>query len=94
MAEPWADTGTNTGRLMLALAGLPMWSATNPQTYPRRSNPRQGSMKKGQQTAPAGATLQELADSYDGTIDHAPRNQHRLTHVFHKKAYAAKAKGH
>jgi DNA invertase Pin-like site-specific DNA recombinase len=28
LAEPWADTGTSTGRLMLAvLGGSPMWSA-------------------------------------------------------------------
>jgi DNA invertase Pin-like site-specific DNA recombinase len=28
LAEPWADTGTSTGRLMLAvLRGLAMWSA-------------------------------------------------------------------
>ena len=28
LAEPWADTGTSTGRLMLAvLGGLPMWNA-------------------------------------------------------------------
>src|ERR1700726_1509870 len=28
LAEPWADTSTSTGRLMLAVSvGLPMWSA-------------------------------------------------------------------
>ena len=38
LAEPWADTGTSTGRLMIAvLGGLPTWSAILSARAPPRA---------------------------------------------------------
>ena len=47
LAEPWADTGTSTGRLMLAvLGGLGRRGArSNPHPHRRRPEPRQGPRK-------------------------------------------------
>ena len=38
LAEPWAYTGTSTGRLMLAVSG----ARSNPHPHRRRQEPRQG----------------------------------------------------
>jgi DNA invertase Pin-like site-specific DNA recombinase len=81
LAEPWADTGTSTGRLMLAvLDGL---VRSNPHPHRRRQKPRQGpreahgptpfsknpaQQKEATKRRARGATLQELADSYDRSI--------------------------
>jgi DNA invertase Pin-like site-specific DNA recombinase len=85
LAEPWADTGTSTGRLMLAvLGGLADVERDLIRTRTaRRQKPRQGP-RKGHGPTPfpetpaqqreatrrraQGATLQELADSYDRSI--------------------------
>jgi hypothetical protein len=47
LAEPWADTGTSTGRLMLAvLDELPTWSAiSSVPGQSRTQKPRQGPRK-------------------------------------------------
>ena len=84
LAEPWADTGTSTGRLMLAVsAGWPMWSAILSAPAPPKAGaaprpvesiwaaplpwtPEQ--QKEATRRRAQGATLQELADSYDRSI--------------------------
>src|ERR1700759_620213 len=84
LAEPWADTGTSTGRLMLAvLGGLAdvERDLIRTRTAEGRSRAKdQGkAMGRPPSLAPAqqeeatrrraqGATLQELADSYDRSI--------------------------
>ena len=85
LAEPWADTGTSTGRLMLAvLGGLADVERDLIRTRTaRRQKPRQGprkaygpspfpdtpaQQKEATRRRAAGATLQELADSYDRSI--------------------------
>jgi DNA invertase Pin-like site-specific DNA recombinase len=84
-AEPWADTGTSTGRLMLAvLGGLADVERDLANAYPhrRRQEPRQGprkahgpaQQKEATRRRAQGATLQELADSYDRTISTMRRN--------------------
>jgi DNA invertase Pin-like site-specific DNA recombinase len=46
LAEPWADTGTSTGRLMLAvLGGLADVERSYPHPHCRRQESRQGSRK-------------------------------------------------
>src|SRR4051812_17259944 len=84
LAEPWADTGTSTGRLMLAvLGGLAdvERDLIRTRTAEGRSRAkargkhigRPPSLTAAQQTEATrrraeGATLQELADSYDRSI--------------------------
>src|SRR3954469_17280908 len=78
LAEPWADTGTSTGRLMLAvLDGLADVDArSDPHPDGRGQEPRQGPrkphgptpQKEATRRRAQGATLQELADSYDRSI--------------------------
>jgi DNA invertase Pin-like site-specific DNA recombinase len=78
LAEPWADTGTSTGRLMLAgLGGLAdverdlirtrtaegRSRAKAQATHMGRSQENEATRRRAQ-----GATLQELADSYDRSI--------------------------
>jgi DNA invertase Pin-like site-specific DNA recombinase len=84
LAEPWADTGTSTGRLMLALLG----GLADVERDLIRTRTAEGSSRaklKGKhmgrppslspeqrkeaiQRRSKGATLQELADSYDRSI--------------------------
>jgi hypothetical protein len=46
LAEPWADTGTSTGRLMLAvLGGRRCGARSYPHPHRRRPEPRQGPRK-------------------------------------------------
>jgi DNA invertase Pin-like site-specific DNA recombinase len=84
LAEPWADTGTSTGRLMLAvLGGLAdverdlirtrtaegrsrAKARGQPMGRPRSLTPAQ--QKEATRRRAQGATLQELADSYDRSI--------------------------
>ena len=84
MAEPWADTGTSTGRLMLAvLGGLAdverdlirtrtaegrsrAKAQGKPMGRPPSLTPAQ--QKEATRRRAQGATLQELADSYDRSI--------------------------
>src|SRR5271165_1842734 len=84
LAEPWADTGTSTGRLMLAVLGgladverdlIRTRTAEGRSRAKARGQPmgRPPSLTPAQQKeAPRrraqGATLQELADSYDRRI--------------------------
>jgi DNA invertase Pin-like site-specific DNA recombinase len=85
LAEPWADTGTSTGRLMLAvLGGLAdvERDLIRTRTAEGRSRAKAQGKHMGRPpslTTPAqqkeatrrraqGATLQELADSYDRSI--------------------------
>jgi DNA invertase Pin-like site-specific DNA recombinase len=84
LAEPWADTGTSTGRLMLAvIGGLAGVERDLIRTHTaRRQEPRQGprkaygpspfpdtaQQKEATKRRAQGATLQELADSYDRSI--------------------------
>jgi hypothetical protein len=80
LAEPWADTGTSTGRLMIAvLGGLRTWSAISSALAPpgdrSRAQKRGQRMGRPPKLTPAqqaearrrraqGATLAELARSY------------------------------
>ena len=84
LAEPWADTGTSTGRLMLAvLGGLAdverdlirtrtaegrsrAMAQGKPMGRPPSLTPAQ--QKEATRRRAQGATLQELADSYDRSI--------------------------
>jgi DNA invertase Pin-like site-specific DNA recombinase len=82
LAEPWADTGTSTGRLMLAvLGGLADVERDLIRTAEGRSRAKdQGKhmgrppsltpeqQKEATRRRADGATLQELADSYDRSI--------------------------
>jgi DNA invertase Pin-like site-specific DNA recombinase len=85
LAEPWADTGTSTGRLMLAVLGgladverdlIRTRTAEGRSRAKARGQPvgRPPSLKTPAQQKEAtrrraqGATLQELADSYDRSI--------------------------
>ena len=84
LAEPWADTGTSTGRLMLAvLGGLAdvERDLIRTRTAEGRSRAKaQGThmgrppsltpaqQKEATRRRAQGATLQELADSYDRSI--------------------------
>jgi len=84
LAEPWADTGTSTGRLMLAVLGG-LADVERDLIRTRTAESRNRAKLKGKQMGrPAsltpeqqkkaakrraqGATLQELADSYDRSI--------------------------
>src|ERR1700686_4667762 len=84
LAEPWADTGTRTGRLMLAvLGGLADVERDLIRTRTAEGRSRAKALGKQMGRPPAltpaqqkeatrrraqGATLQELADSYDRSI--------------------------
>src|SRR4051795_1104882 len=84
LAEPWADTGTSTGRLMLAvLGGLADVERDLIRTRTAEGRSRAKAQGKHMGRPPAltseqqkeatgrraqGATLQELADSYDRSI--------------------------
>jgi DNA invertase Pin-like site-specific DNA recombinase len=84
LAEPWADTGTSTGRLMLAVLGgladverdlIRTRTAEGRSRAQARGQPmgRPPSLTPAQQKEATrrraqGATLQELADSYDRSI--------------------------
>ena len=81
LAEPWADTGTSTGRLMLAvLRGLAMWSAILSAPAPPKAGaaprPKESTWavplpftpsqkKEAIRRRAHGATLDELARSYN-----------------------------
>jgi DNA invertase Pin-like site-specific DNA recombinase len=84
LAEPWADTGTSTGRLMLAVLGG-LADVERDLIRTRTAEGRSRAKARGKHmgrppslTAPQqkeatrrraqGATLQELADSYDRSI--------------------------
>jgi DNA invertase Pin-like site-specific DNA recombinase len=84
LAEPWADTGTSTGRLMLAVLGG-LADVERDLIRTRTAKGRSRAKERGQpmgrppSLTPAqkkeatrrraqGATLQELADSYDRSI--------------------------
>src|SRR5271165_6640395 len=85
LAEPWADTGTSTGRLMLAvLRGLAdverdliRTSTAEGTSRAKAQGQRMGrppalstsaQQKEATRRRAQGATLQELADSYDRSI--------------------------
>jgi DNA invertase Pin-like site-specific DNA recombinase len=84
LAEPWADTGTSTGRLMLAvLGGLADVEPDLIRTRTAEGRSRALAQGKHMGRPPSltpeqlkeairrrrrGATLQELADSYDRSI--------------------------
>jgi DNA invertase Pin-like site-specific DNA recombinase len=84
LAEPWADTGTSTGRLLLAVLGgladverdlIRTRTAEGRSRAKERGQPmgRPPSLTPAQQKEATrrraqGATLQELADSYDRSI--------------------------
>ena len=84
LAEPWADTGTSTGRLRLAVLGsLADVERDLIRTHiAGRQEPRQGQgkhmgrppsltpaqQKEATRRRAQGATLKELADSYDRSI--------------------------
>jgi DNA invertase Pin-like site-specific DNA recombinase len=85
LAEPWADTGTSIGRLMLAvLGGLAdvERDLTRTRTAEGRSRAqaqgkhmgRPPQQKEATRRCAQGATLQELADSYDRNISTMRRN--------------------
>jgi DNA invertase Pin-like site-specific DNA recombinase len=83
-AEPWADTGTSTGRLMLAVLGgladverdlirTRTTEGREPRHGPRKAHGAAsfsdtGPAERGHRRRAQGATLQELADSYDRSI--------------------------
>jgi DNA invertase Pin-like site-specific DNA recombinase len=84
LAEPWADTGTSTGRLMLAvLGGLADVERDLIRTRTAEGRSRAKAQGKAMGRPPSltpaqkkeatrrraqGATLQELADSYDRSL--------------------------
>jgi DNA invertase Pin-like site-specific DNA recombinase len=84
LAEPWADTGTSTGRLMLAvLGGLAdverdlirtrtaegrSRAKTQGKHMGRPPSLTRSQQKEATRRRTQGATLQELADSYDRSI--------------------------
>jgi DNA invertase Pin-like site-specific DNA recombinase len=78
LAEPWADTGTSTGPLMLAvLGGLADVERDLIRTRTAEGSTRAKTQGKTMGRPPfvtpakrraQGATLQELADSYDRSI--------------------------
>jgi DNA invertase Pin-like site-specific DNA recombinase len=61
LAEPWADTGTSTGRLMLAVLGG-LADVERDLIRTRTAEGRSRATARGQHM---GATLRELARSYD-----------------------------
>jgi DNA invertase Pin-like site-specific DNA recombinase len=92
LAEPWADIGTSTGRLMLAvlvgLAGAERDLIRAPTTEGRSRDKAQGKhmgrppaqQKEAIRRRAQGATLQEFRGQLrPQDIHHAPRHPHRLT---------------
>jgi DNA invertase Pin-like site-specific DNA recombinase len=91
LAEPWADIGTSTGRLMLAvLGGLAdvERDLIRTRTAEGRSRLRSeestwgapAQQKEATRRCAPGATLQELANSYDRSIfDRASRRPRHVT---------------
>jgi DNA invertase Pin-like site-specific DNA recombinase len=93
LAEPWADTGTSTGRLMIAvLGGLADVERDLIRTRTAEGRSRAKAQGKHMGRPPSltpaqrkeatrrraqGATLQELADSYDRSIS----TMRRATHI-------------
>src|SRR5262245_29823703 len=79
LAEPWADTGTSTGRLIIAVLGG-LADVARPDPYPHRRGPQPGAEARQHMGRPPkrmaaqqaearrrqaeGATLAELARSY------------------------------
>jgi DNA invertase Pin-like site-specific DNA recombinase len=84
LAEPWADTGTSTGRLMIAVLGsladverdLIRTRTAEGRSHARARGKHMGrppsltaaQQKEATRRRAEGATLQELADSYDRSI--------------------------
>jgi DNA invertase Pin-like site-specific DNA recombinase len=84
LAEPWADTGTSTGRLMLAVLGgladverdLICTRTAEGRSRAKAQGKHMGrppsltppQQKEASRRRAQGATLQELADSYDRSI--------------------------
>jgi DNA invertase Pin-like site-specific DNA recombinase len=84
LAEPWADTGTSTGRLMLAVLGgladverdlIRTRTAEGRSRAKARGQPMgrpppltPAQQKEATRRRAQGATLQELADSYDRSV--------------------------
>src|ERR1700745_509838 len=82
LAEPWADTGTSTGRLMLAVLGgladverdlIRTRTAEGRSRAKARGKhigqpPSLAQQKEATRRRAQGATLQELADSYDRSL--------------------------
>jgi DNA invertase Pin-like site-specific DNA recombinase len=97
LAEPWADTGTSTGRLMLAVLGgladverdLIRTRTAEGRSRAKDRGKRMGrppSLTPAQQIEATrrraqGATLQELSDSYDRSIS----TTRRATRDAHEK---------
>jgi Resolvase, N terminal domain len=72
LTEPWADTGTSTGRLMLAVLGGHM--GRPPSLTPAQQ--KEATRRRAQ-----GATLRELAEQLRPQhIHHAPRHPRSLTY--------------
>ena len=78
LAEPWADTTTSTGRLMIAVFGGARGRGTRHDPHPHGGRPKPGDgarmgrppnlptcRKQRRRRRVEGATLQELADSYN-----------------------------
>jgi DNA invertase Pin-like site-specific DNA recombinase len=89
LAEPWADTGTSTGRLILAVLGgladlerdLARTRTAEGRSRAKARGKRMAApfqqQKEASRRRAQGATLQELADSYDrsiATMRHATRD--------------------
>ena len=78
LAEPWADTGTSTGRLMLRVLGgladverdLIRTRTAEGRSRAKAEGKHMGRAQQREATRrrARGATLQELADSYDRSI--------------------------
>jgi DNA invertase Pin-like site-specific DNA recombinase len=84
LAEPWADTGTSTGRLMIAVLGgladverdLIRTRTAEGRSHAKAQGKHMGrppfpdaaQQKEATRRRVQGATLQELADSYDRSI--------------------------
>jgi DNA invertase Pin-like site-specific DNA recombinase len=73
LAEPWADTGTSTGRLMLAVLGgfadverdLIRTRTAEGRSRAKAQGKAMGRQKEATRRRAQGATLQELAHSYN-----------------------------
>ena len=93
LAEPWADTGTSTGRLMLAVLGgladverdLIRTRTSEGRSRAKAQGKHMGrppsltaaQQKEATRRRAESATLQELADSYDRSISTMRRATHR-----------------
>src|SRR5919112_4797255 len=94
LAEPWADTGTSTGRLMLAVLGgladverdLIRTRTAEGRSRAKAQGKHMGrpasltpaQQKEATKRRAEGATLQELADSYDRSISTMRRVTRRM----------------